>query len=300
MLDQAGTHKLPDRRSVIPVIAPYDQTSSWVDSLLSAMRVAVAGVLRNPIHWATMTEGVKGQIRASSTDRIRIVGIGTKLSQTLRTSLLNMEQVHHVEVEPNASLFEPSGGTSGPKQEKIAIIGMSGRFPEADDCEEFWEIISQGLDVHKPVPELHWSKEHVDPTGTKKNTSATPFGCWLKSPGMFDAKFFHMSPREAPQVDPVRRTFCSIIGPLANIGAVSSRNPAVTWLTKDVYSAQRLALLTAYEAMEDAGMVPESTQSTQRNRVGVFYGVTSNDWMETNSAQNIGRSCGWRTCGHVC
>ena len=53
-------------------------------------------------------------------------------------------------------------------------------------------------------------------------------------------------------------------------------------------SAQRLALLTAYEAMEDAGLVPESSQSTQKDRVGVFYGVTSNDWMETNSAQNIG------------
>lgn len=53
-------------------------------------------------------------------------------------------------------------------------------------------------------------------------------------------------------------------------------------------AAQRLALLTAYEAMEDAGLVAGSTQSTQKDRVGVFYGVTSNDWMETNSAQNIG------------
>lgn len=54
-----------------------------------------------------------------------------------------------------------------------------------------------------------------------------------------------MSPREAPQVDP----------------------------------AQRLALLTAAEALEQAGIVPDRTPSTQKNRVGVYFGATSNDWM---------------------
>ncbi|EAU33967.1 hypothetical protein ATEG_06206 [Aspergillus terreus NIH2624] len=45
--------------------------------------------------------------------------------------------------------------------------------------------------------------------------------------------------------------------------------------------------MTAYEAIEQAGIVPDATPSTRRDRVGVFYGTTSNDWMETNSAQNI-------------
>lgn len=79
------------------------------------------------------------------------------------------------------------------------------------------------------------------------------FGCWLDDPAAFDARFFNISPREAPQIDP----------------------------------AQRLALLTAYEAIEQAGIVPDATSSTRRDRVGVFYGVTSNDWMETNTAQEI-------------
>jgi acyl transferase domain-containing protein len=75
----------------------------------------------------------------------------------------------------------------------------------------------------------------------------------LQNPAAFDARFFNLSPREAPQVDP----------------------------------AQRIALMTAYEAMERAGMVPNATASTAKDRVGVWYGVTSNDWMETNTAQNI-------------
>lgn len=55
----------------------------------------------------------------------------------------------------------------------------------------------------------------------------------------------------------------------------------------EVDPAQRIALMTAYEAIEQAGLVPDATPSTRRDRVGVFYGVTSNDWMETNSAQQI-------------
>ena len=137
---------------------------------------------------------------------------------------------------------------------KIAVVGMSGRFPCAENIDSFWNLLYKGSDVHTVVPLTRWKAEtHVDTTGKVKNTSKTPFGCWLENAGLFDAKFFHLSPREAPQVDP----------------------------------AQRIALHTTYEAIEMAGIVPGATPSTQKDRVGVFFGVTSNDWMETNSAQNI-------------
>lgn len=71
---------------------------------------------------------------------------------------------------------------------------------------------------------------------------------------MFDTRFFHMSPREAEDTDP----------------------------------AQRLALMTTYEALEMAGFVPDRTPSSQRDRVGVFFGTTSDDWREVNSGQDVG------------
>ena len=172
------------------------------------------------MRWEKIVESINAQLRTSSSQRIKLISIGTKLGHSLRTNILNMGQVQHVDLEPVAAPLETSERTTGPKQEKIAIVGMSGRFPEADDCDEFWKILSQGMDVHKPVTDLHWSKEHVDTTGTKKNTSATPFGCWLKNPGMFDAKFFHMSPREAPQVDPVRQKSLRLWSYLANAHTV--------------------------------------------------------------------------------
>ncbi|RCI13992.1 hypothetical protein L249_8046 [Ophiocordyceps polyrhachis-furcata BCC 54312] len=137
----------------------------------------------------------------------------------------------------------------------IAIVGVSCRLPEADNVQDFWRLVYQGRDVHRVVPHTRWdAATHVDTSHSpKKNTSRTPYGCWLGDAGLFDAGFFGMTPRECEQVDP----------------------------------AQRLALLTAYEALEDGGIVPGMGAATQRDRVGVCYGVTSNDWMETNSSQDI-------------
>ncbi|CAM1503350.1 Fc.00g081260.m01.CDS01 [Cosmosporella sp. VM-42] len=140
------------------------------------------------------------------------------------------------------------------KRSKIAIIGFSGRYPEAENNEEFWDLLVRGLDVHKEIPKDRFDPWlYYDPTGKKKNTSGVTKGNFLKNPGLFDARFFGLSPREAEQADP----------------------------------AQRLAMMTAYEAMEMAGFVPDTTPSTQRDRVGVFYGTASDDYRECNSGQNV-------------
>ena len=46
--------------------------------------------------------------------------------------------------------------------------------------------------------------------------------------------------------------------------------------------------MTTYEALEMAGFVSDRTPSSQRDRVGVFYGTTSDDWREVNSGQDVG------------
>lgn len=140
-------------------------------------------------------------------------------------------------------------------QSKIAIIGYSGRFPDAESTQEFWDLLKAGRDVHRKIPADRFDADaHFDPTGKKKNTSKVQHGCFIPQPGLFDARFFNMSPREASDVDP----------------------------------GQRLAIVTAYEALEMAGFVPDRTPSSQRDRVGTFYGMTSDDWREVNSGQNVG------------
>lgn len=220
------------------------------------LNAAVGQILLRPIRWSGVLEELQIHLQRVGSKTFGVVPIGTKADQLIYTGLKQMSlraSLLSTPVQSKPCLPEDASYSS-PGQPKLAIIGMSGRFPGAKDNEAFWDLLYQGLDVHKPVPPSRWDiKTHVDLTETRKNTSATPFGCWLDDPGMFDARFFNISPREAPQIDP----------------------------------AQRLALMTAYEAIEQAGIVPDATPSTRRDRVGVFYGVTSMDWMETNSPQNV-------------
>jgi tartrate dehydratase beta subunit/fumarate hydratase class I family protein len=137
---------------------------------------------------------------------------------------------------------------------KLAIVGMAGRFPDAASHEKLWELLEKGLDVHREVPKDRFDlSTHVDASGKARNTSHTPFGCWIENPGLFDPRFFNMSPREAFQTDPM----------------------------------QRMALTTAYEALEMSGYVPNRTRSTKLDRIGTFYGQTSDDWREINAAQDV-------------
>lgn len=49
----------------------------------------------------------------------------------------------------------------------------------------------------------------------------------------------------------------------------------------------RLALVTAYEALEMSGYSPNRTPSTNKKRIGTYYGQASDDWRELNGGQNI-------------
>lgn len=49
----------------------------------------------------------------------------------------------------------------------------------------------------------------------------------------------------------------------------------------------RLAIVTAYEALEMAGFVPNRTPSSQLDRVGAFYSQTSDEWQEFSSTKGV-------------
>jgi iterative type I PKS product template protein len=175
--------------------------------------------------------------------------------QNMLRGTAKMDSVLRMPPPVAAENMKPHVGNSGSSgKPKLAIVGMSGRFPDAASHEKLWELLEKGLDVHRMVPPDRFDvKTHFDPTGKKINTSHTPYGCWIEEPGMFDPRFFNMSPREAFQTDPM----------------------------------QRMALTTAYEALEMAGYVPNRTPSTRVDRIGTFYGQTSDDWREINAAQEV-------------
>lgn len=245
---------LPPCRSILSTVTGGKLIASSASQLL---QLAVKEILSQPIRWDSLRQGAAGLINELDSFDGRVLAFSTTHSANSLISALQPRSKVTLVLEDtsawcsNPELVQPRGRFNN---SKIAIVGMSGRFPGATSVDGLWQLLEQGLDVHKIIPKDRFNVEtHFDPTGKKANTSHTPYGCFIEEPGLFDPRFFNMSPREAAQTDPMHR----------------------------------LALATAFEALEMSGFVPNRTPSTQLSRVGTFYGQTSDDWREVNAAQNI-------------
>ena len=89
---------------------------------------------------------------------------------------------------------------------EIAIVGMAGRFPDADSVEALWRHIDNG---HEAVTAL--SDQTLRQRGVAEAALAEPTyvkkGIELHDIDRFDAGFFDYSPREAEGIDPQQRLF---------------------------------------------------------------------------------------------
>ena len=217
---------------------------------LKLLEICLSEILLEALHWDLVLK----QCGSTIAKDVKVHAIGpTNLSSSV-VSALKACNAQVILEDQSTWLSTSTTGTKRKADADIAIIGMAGRFPDSADHELFWQLLEQARDVHRPVPADRYPVDsHTDPSGKKRNTSHTPYGNFIENPGLFDARFFSMSPREAAQTDPM----------------------------------QRLMLVTAYEAMEMGGMVIGRTPSSKRDRIGTFYGQTSDDWREINAAQDI-------------
>ena len=127
--------------------------------------------------------------------------------------------------------------------EPIAIVGIGCRFPGGcHDVESFWKLLAEGRSGICEVPVDRWNRDRFyHPGGGVPGTMVTKWGGFVDNLDQFDASFWGVSPREAMRMDPQQR-----------------------WL-----------LEVAWEAIEDAGAVP---QSLRGRSVGVFVGIAGNDY----------------------
>jgi acyl transferase domain-containing protein/NADPH:quinone reductase-like Zn-dependent oxidoreductase/SAM-dependent methyltransferase/acyl carrier protein len=128
-------------------------------------------------------------------------------------------------------------------KDRIAIIGIGCRFPgRANDIQSFWKLLVDGREVVGEVPPDRWNIERFfDEEAGLPGKSIARRGGFLDGIDQFDPQFFGISPREAPYVDP----------------------------------QHRLLLETAWEAIEDAGLVLDLDRGTD---LGVFVGISHNDY----------------------
>jgi len=152
---------------------------------------------------------------------------------------------------PKAFRFSPdSFKTIVPERredEDIAIIGLSGRYPQSKNVEEYWKNLSQGLDCITEIPEERWNWRAFAKAFKEQGSSEAKWGGFMEDVDKFDPLFFGVSPREAELMDPQERLF----------------------------------MQTVYHTLEDAGY---SASSLDR-QTGVFVGVMWNEYQLIGEAQ---------------
>ncbi|UVT95127.1 SDR family NAD(P)-dependent oxidoreductase [Streptococcus mutans] len=94
----------------------------------------------------------------------------------------------------------------------IAIIGISGKYPMAENIEEFWENLKQGKDCIEEIPKERWDyRKYFNPDKNNKGTTYSKWGGFIKDVDKFDPLFFNISPKEAELMDPQERLFLETV-----------------------------------------------------------------------------------------
>ena len=132
----------------------------------------------------------------------------------------------------------------------IAIVGAACRAPGADDLEELWQLVSRGDSRAVEVPTDRFDirrsfKATLDPKWTSKQKF---WGNFIDDPDKFDHAFFHVSPREAANMDP----------------------------------QQRILLEVAYQALDSSGYLRNHRRESG-DHVGCFIGATFVEYLDNTA-----------------
>ncbi len=122
----------------------------------------------------------------------------------------------------------------------VAVVGMAGRFPGAQDVEQFWSNLREGVHSISFFSDEELEAAGVDPS-LIRNPDFVRAGGVLEGIELFDAGFFGFNPREAEVLDPQHRIFME----------------------------------TAWEALENAGIDPE----TSPRAVGIYAGSSTSHYL---------------------
>ncbi|HKS08831.1 MAG TPA: SDR family NAD(P)-dependent oxidoreductase [Pyrinomonadaceae bacterium] len=131
--------------------------------------------------------------------------------------------------------------------EGIAIIGMAGRFPGANNIAEYWRNLRDGVESIKFFSDEELQKAGVEASRLNSPNFVKAKGA-IENGDMFDAAFFGFTPREAEIMDPQHRLFMECV----------------------------------WTALEDAGYDPE----TYKGAIGLYGGEGMNSYLLLNLMSN--------------
>ncbi len=143
---------------------------------------------------------------------ILAVQLAAELSAALQKSISVIDIFNYPSIEKlNHYLHNPSQvntdeitklSRNTSDNQTVAIIGMAGKFPDADNISYFWQNLLDGKNC--------LTNFNTSVSLSKYDESFIPIAGVLNNPYIFDAKFFKISPSEAKYIDPQQRMLLEI------------------------------------------------------------------------------------------
>ncbi|TLD20279.1 hypothetical protein PspLS_08702 [Pyricularia sp. CBS 133598] len=228
-------------------LAFYDHST-----LGGLLREVIHDIVQNIMRLDDTLESCASRLKSDGRDEnVKLVTMGENGHVPAMTAALKKSKITHQIIMNNPNPGSAPAEEGVPAQTDrgnsglIAIVGMSGRFPDNDTVQGFWDDLLDGKTHIREVPPNRFDvKSWYDPTLEAKNSTNATKGAWLANPGLFDHRLFNISPREAAQIDPIHRYF----------------------------------LTCSYEALQNAGYNPGATLSMDGSNVSTFFGQLGEDW----------------------
>ncbi|WP_319058658.1 SDR family NAD(P)-dependent oxidoreductase, partial [Streptomyces europaeiscabiei] len=222
------------------------------ESLTLLVRSAAASVLGLPDEGAVSAQQV---LRDLGLDSLMAVELRRRISRETEVSLPATLAFDHptpaamaeyllerMDLSPAVLPAKAVARAADGDDDPVAIVSMACRLPGGVGTpEEFWELLSSGGDAIEEFPSRWdgWDVYDPDPEAVGKTYARE--GGFLRDVEGFDAGFFGIPPREARAMDP----------------------------------QQRLVLEASWEALERAGIRPETMEGSN---TGVYLGAMGSDY----------------------
>lgn len=232
-------------RAALAALAPAAASKEEM-SFAGGMERLIAEALAAAMGTGAGELDVEANLFDLGAESLDIIRAARTLSERLGTRVSPLQFFAHNSVRALAAALEGRKTASAPGtaeaalREPVAIVGMAGRFPGADNIAELWEMLVEGRDGLTVVAPEELDRSMFSPLGRSSEPRVTRLGLVRDSTG-FDAGFFGYSRYEADWIDP----------------------------------QQRLFLECAHEALEDAGCDP----ARYRGTIGIIAGAAESTYV---------------------
>ncbi|MEK3684974.1 SDR family NAD(P)-dependent oxidoreductase [Paenibacillus sp. FSL R10-2736] len=170
------------------------------------------------------------------------------------------------EMAPNPTI-RSAGGT---EEDDLAIIGISGRFPGADNLSEYWELLKAGRDAVSEVDPQRWSHEEQQRIARESwGKDSSRWGGFLRDVDKFDSLLFNVAPYQAVLMDPHERVFLELAWEAFEDGGYIRSE-----LKGQKVGVFAGAMWMQYQLYNTSRQVSTSTLSSIANRVSYYFGLT--------------------------